>query len=106
MDRGPPAFEIAAEISHDDVRRILDGTSTISPTSGSPPITARSLGSAVPLGHAPVVGSTDESIDYVCRGPWPKEPSSRRAGGRVSTSRWSIGKKLAQSDRGGSGAMT
>jgi hypothetical protein len=63
-DRLP--FEIAAEISHDDVRRILDWHLDYFADIGLATDHGQELGgSAVPLGHAPVVGSTDESIDYV-----------------------------------------
>jgi len=63
-DRLP--FEIAAEISHDDVRRILDWHLDYFADIGLATDHGQELGgAAVPLGHAAVVGSSDESIDYV-----------------------------------------
>jgi len=63
-DRLP--FEIAAEISHDDVRRILDLHLDYFADVGLVTDHGQELGgAAVPLGHAPVIGSTEESIDYV-----------------------------------------
>ena len=59
-------FEVAAEISHDDVRRILDWHLDYFADVGLVTDHGQELGgAAVPLGHAPVVGSTEESIDYV-----------------------------------------
>ena len=59
-------FEIAAEISHDDVRRILDWHLDYFADVGLATDHGQELGGeAVPLGHAPVVASTDESIDFV-----------------------------------------
>ena len=59
-------FEIAAEISHDDVRRILDWHLDYFADVGLATDHGQELGgTAVPVGHAPVVASTDESIDFV-----------------------------------------
>jgi len=59
-------FEIAAEISHDDVRRILDWHLDYFADVGLVTDHGQELGgAAVPRGHAPVIGSTEESIDYV-----------------------------------------
>ena len=59
-------FEVAAEISHDDVRRILDWQLDYFADVGLVTDHGQELGgAAVPLGHAPVIGSTEESIDYV-----------------------------------------
>jgi hypothetical protein len=59
-------FEIAAEISHDDVRRILDWHLDYFADVGLATDHGQELGgAAVPSGHAPVFGSTDESIDFV-----------------------------------------
>ena len=59
-------FEIAAEISHDDVRRILDWHLDYVADVGLVTDHGQELGgAAVPRGHAPVIGSTEESIDYV-----------------------------------------
>jgi hypothetical protein len=63
-DRLP--FEIAAQISHDDVRRILDWHLDYFAEVGLATDHGQELGGdAVPRDHAPVVASTDESIDYV-----------------------------------------
>ena len=59
-------FEIAAEISHDDVRRILDWHLDYFAEVGLVTDHGQELGgAAVPRGHSAVIGSTDESIDYV-----------------------------------------
>jgi len=59
-------FEIAAEISHDDVRRILDWHLDYFADVGLASDHGQELGGdVVPIGHAPVVASSDESIDYV-----------------------------------------
>ena len=59
-------FEIAAEISHDDVRRILDWHLDYFADVGLATDHVQELGgAAVPLGNAPVVASTEESIDFV-----------------------------------------
>ena len=63
-DRLP--FEIAAEISHDDVRSILDWHLEYFADVGLASDHGQELGGdAVPRDHAPVVASTDESIDFV-----------------------------------------
>jgi len=59
-------FEIAAEISHDDVRRILHWHLDYFADVGLATDHGQELGgAAVPLGNAPVVASTEESIDFV-----------------------------------------
>ena len=59
-------FEVAAEISHDDVRRILlwhlDYFDTIGLSSGHG---AELGGEAVPAEHATVVADDDAAVDYV-----------------------------------------
>jgi hypothetical protein len=63
-DRLP--FEVAAQISHDDVRRILQWHLDYFDEVGLASEYGEELGGeVVPVGHEPVVAADDDAVDYV-----------------------------------------